>query len=523
MTVKTATFHSVDAPGDLGARCARAALVSPLPAPARREPFQNPAPSAAVSRRQSHEAIRAGDIEAATDFARSAVAAEPAEPAWRAQLGQLLIWGGAFPEAEHLASDLAAAPATIDLGERLMLELLRMRGDTDEMAAHWRVLVGRQRTRLRDHPLGRRGLRFVDHERGVLHRIGETATQLDTLVKMRLLGWREPGTDALLAPDTAVANQAYLECWQPYVNIIQDSDHVLELLPLSGELRVHTDFFSLPDDNVVAKDQAFAAVQREWEGQGRGPLLSLPPGARARGIEALRGIGMPADAWFVSAHVRESGYLRPHEAAIHAFRDADVLDARPAIASIVERGGWVVRLGDPTMRPLPEMPNVIDYAHSPLKCDWMDVFLLSQCRFMLGTTAGPSAVAATFGVPVVMTNVVPQPFRAYSQRDIFLPKLYRTDAEGRYLRFSEAMQPPLRWLWNGNILDEQGLTAVATSPQDIRDAVIEMMDRLDGTLTYSAADEAAQARYDGLFTHAEDYCVKSRVGRRFLARHRDLM
>ena len=208
---------------------------------------------------------------------------------------------------------------------------------------------------------------------------------------------------------------------------------------------------------------------------------------------------------------------------MHAFRDADILDARPAIAKIVECGGWVIRLGDPTMKPLPEMAHVIDYAHSPLKSDWMDVFLLSQCRFMIGTTAGPSAVAATFGVPIVMTNVVPQPFRAFSKNDIFLPKLYRAPREHRYLGFREAMEPPLRWLWNGNLLAERGLEAVASASDDILDAVVEMIERLGGELIYSAAEDAAQARYDALFTHPADYWVQSRVGRRFLAKHADLL
>ena len=143
---------------------------------------QDPAASAPDWKRRSREAAHQGDIAAATDFARSAVAAEPDEPARHAELGRLLVWGGAYDEAARVASELIADPHATELGERLMLDLLRMRGRTDEMAAHWRTLDRRQRARVRENPLGRRGFRFLDHEHGVLHRIGEAATQLDTLV-----------------------------------------------------------------------------------------------------------------------------------------------------------------------------------------------------------------------------------------------------------------------------------------------------------------------------------------------------
>ena len=139
------------------------------------------------------------------------------------------------------------------------------------------------------------------------------------------------------------------------------------------------------------------------------------------------------------------------------------------------------------------MKNVIDYAHSELRNDRMDVFCMSQCRFLLGTTSGPSA--ATFGVPLVMTNVVPRSFRSFSRHDLLRPKLYRSRRRDAYLSFGEA----------------------------IRDAAIEMIERLDGRATYNDQDQALQAGYDRLFTRPTDDDVGGRQGRNFLRRHADLL
>jgi hypothetical protein len=49
-----------------------------------------------------------------------------------------------------------------------------------------------------------------------------------------------------------------------------------------------------------------------------------------------------------------------------------------------------------------------------------------------------------------------------------------------------------------------------------------MMDRLDGRLAPSDADDALQQRFDDLDTH-DSYAVGGRVGREFLRRHQALV
>src|SRR5439155_12915255 len=114
----------------------------------------------------------------------------------------------------------------------------------------------------------------------------------------------------------------------------------------------------------------------------RPPLLALDEAHRTRGRAVLADIGVPSDAWFVVIHAREPGFSVQDEAA-HAFRNSDILRLIPAIPEVRRRGGWVVRMGDPTMRPFPLIEGVVDYAVHPSRSDWMDVFLCSEARFFV--------------------------------------------------------------------------------------------------------------------------------------------
>ena len=98
-------------------------------------------------------------------------------------------------------------------------------------------------------------------------------------------------------------------------------------------------------------------------------------------------------------------------------------------------------MGDPTMPPLPWMEHAIDYAHSPAKADWLDVFLCGRCRFFVGLASGLSQVAVRLGVPCVYVNWISNVLPAYSAKDVFIPKLFRSGSDDRFLTFAEIYAP----------------------------------------------------------------------------------
>jgi putative glycosyltransferase (TIGR04372 family) len=95
------------------------------------------------------------------------------------------------------------------------------------------------------------------------------------------------------------------------------------------------------------------------------------------------------------------------------------------------------------MAPLPSRRGLIDYALSDIRSPEMDCFLLSHCRYLLGTNSGPMAVATSFGVVCGITNYIPIAFPVCSPRNLMLPKMIFSRKVSRYLTVDEMMAPPL--------------------------------------------------------------------------------
>jgi putative glycosyltransferase (TIGR04372 family) len=177
-------------------------------------------------------------------------------------------------------------------------------------------------------------------------------------------------------------------------------------------------------------------------------------------------------------------------------------------------------MGDPGMKPLPPLANVIDYCHSNFRADWMDVFIAACCRFMVGTSSGPAFVPPMYGVPTILTNWWPPAERAWHASDIFIPKMPRRIADGSYLTLSETLAEPFSWCHSRRYLtDRYGVQLEDNEPEIIRAAVEEMAARFDSNTPVAAEVSKLQARAAEIYA-ANGVFGSGHLSQSFLERHR---
>ena len=351
-----------------------------------------------------------------------------------------------------------------------------------------------------------------------IHAIGHLCIEPDFYIKEGILGLRPEYNSVIVAPKEKVANTHILNYWKQYIKIISSPMLCFFLEPLSRNRLTNYPVFHFSFSENSAH---YPEIQKQY--YGRPALLTLSESDFQRGWTCLRDIGVPEGAWFICVHCREDGYLGNVD---QTHRNADINNYCLAMEAIVEQGGWVIRMGDPTMKPIRQMDHVIDYAHLDIKSDWMDVFLCAGCKFFLGSDSGLYAAASTFGVSVAIANCAPHmsgvlPFGTDA---IGIPKLLWSDKEGRYLSFKEILGSSISKYWVDSLFSQAGLRPVENTPEDIRDLALEMLDRKAGRLSYTIEDELLQKRLKLLInpTHYS-FGAMSRVGGEFLRKYEHLL
>lgn len=352
--------------------------------------------------------------------------------------------------------------------------------------------------------------------------IGHTAT-LDYVIKLGILeGRRQEDTILYVPPGVHVGNRFLLNEMAARLQLIERRED----LPFEASAvpALHFDYLGprLPDQTTAYFWETAGRTYERWHAEGRGPLLTLPPEIEAQGWAALRRAGVPQDAWFVALHVRE-GKWDKRRPGTHGILNAGIASYLPAIAEITRRGGYVIRMGDPGMSPIPSVANVFDYCHSDLRADWMDIFIAARCRFMLGTSSGPAYVPPIYGVPSVLTNWWPPAQRPWHRSDLFVPKMVRRLADGRYLTLCETLCEPFSYCHSRRYFaDHAGVFVEASDPEIIRATVEEMLARIDGSSAPDADVAELRSRADGIYRAHGAFGMAS-LGAEFLRRHRDLI
>lgn len=364
-------------------------------------------------------------------------------------------------------------------------------------------------------------VRIVDMPFG----IGELSMDMELYVKEEILGLRKPIFSIVLIP---WHNPGKL--WKSGVNL-----YLVSLFEpfLSWPIRVRSRVMleivrplMLPHPLLISPDaneekSRFVNVTQHWG--NRPPLLRIPDPDMERGWRTLEAMGVPRDGWFVCIHARERA-TKPTK-TYHNFRDVDIDTYTLACEEIARRGGWIIRMGDPAMRPYTPFDRVIDYVHSEHHSDFMDIFLSANCRFFLGCNSGLAAVPRTFHVPLATTNGVPVAPLTYGDQDIGIMKLALKEADQSLVPFADLLAPGYLSMQTQAILANHGWRLVDNTPEEILDLTQEMLDSLDGALAPDPDNEARQAALKSLLHHGFHFAfgTRARMGRRFLAKYADLL
>lgn len=301
-------------------------------------------------------------------------------------------------------------------------------------------------------------------------RIGHLALEPDCLLKEQAMGHIPKRKWIILAPPNRVANEHLLSYWEPYFIIVRQPSLCYIINSMSKWLLMRHDISHYV--LAVGRTQTAYRIYAEWG--DRPSILKLSEEDEQWANEKLKEMGLPGNAWFVCVHVREGGFS-PIDEELHSHRNGNIENTIPAMQEITSQGGWVIRIGDQTMTPLTPMPQVIDYAHHPIKSARMDVILCAKAKFILGNTSGISIVGTIFGIPCALANIVPVTAIGFGIYDINIPKIIWSNKLLRYLTFDEILNSNTAYFNYAYLYTNNNITPNENTPEDITLLTKDMM------------------------------------------------
>jgi len=265
------------------------------------------------------------------------------------------------------------------------------------------------------------------------------------------------------------------------------------------------------------------------------PHLKFTAEEEVRGEAGLRAIGIPPGSPFVCLTIRDSAYLDAHIPAVdwsyHNYRDNDIQNYVLAAEELADRGYFVIRMGAKVRDAIKSRhPGVIDYAASGIRSDFMDIYIAAKCNFCVSGGNGFTAVPLVFRRPIVYVNVVPIGYLCtFSEKFIGITKHHFAVQKNRELTLGEIFNQRVGIFLRTSDYESEGIKLIENTPEEIRDVIIEMVRRLNGTWQVYEDDETLQRKFWEIFPtaavdgrwgrplHGE---IRSRIGAEFLRNNR---
>lgn len=219
-----------------------------------------------------------------------------------------------------------------------------------------------------------------------------------------------------------------------------------------------------------------------------------------RGNAYLNELGIKKSDKYICLQVRDSKYLEEFHShgvdwSYHDFRDSNIDSYEEAILALIDKGYWVFRMGKIVKEPLKiNHPNVIDYANSENRNDFLDIWLMANSYFTISTSSGLDDVSKAFRKPMVYVNFLPIGlFEFYGNNYINQPKYLKSKITGEYISLLELIKmeaikpniPPLSY-------EKLNIEVIDNTSEDIKNAVMEMEAKLSGTWNVEEKDENLQ-------------------------------
>ena len=212
--------------------------------------------------------------------------------------------------------------------------------------------------------------------------------------------------------------------------------------------------------------------------------IAFTPEEEKFGVTTLNNMGITHNDKFVCVIFRDHAYfddlLGLGKDARDGYRNSDIKNFFEAAEELSLRGYYVLRMGKRVEQPfISNNKRIIDYASSPYRSDFMDIYLGAKCTFAVSTGTGWDGIPQIFRRPICYVNLSPLGYSPTSRvGDLFIPKHHFSITLKRELSLREIFECGADKFAHSGLYAANGIVLVENTPEELRDVVIEMDEKI---------------------------------------------
>jgi putative glycosyltransferase (TIGR04372 family) len=236
------------------------------------------------------------------------------------------------------------------------------------------------------------------------------------------------------------------------------------------------------------------------------PHIDFTKSEELMGRKILNNLGIPITAKIVCLIVRDSAYLDRYRELTtrdfnyHKFRDGNIDNYILAAEELAKRGYYVFRMGLKVLKPLKTSnPKIFDYANSKIRSDFMDIYLGAKCTFCISTALGYDAIPFVFRKPIAFVFMPFGHMRVDSEKDLLITKHFLNKENRKKLTISEIFDTGVALTFHNEEYEKKGVELKENTPEEIKDFVIEMEERISGNWKETQEDLILQKKFWHVF------------------------
>ena len=217
------------------------------------------------------------------------------------------------------------------------------------------------------------------------------------------------------------------------------------------------------------------------------------------GQRYLRRVGVMPGMPYVCLIVREAAWAPPTTgpSSSGTLRSRSFEDFVLAAEALIKLGVAVIKLGAPgTFKT--SGTQIIDYANSSDKSEFLDVYLPAHATAAVSTMSGPDAVALASRVPVLYIDIAQYSLCfAGTELVTWVPALLHSQKLGRVMSLGEVFDSGAGRFLGATPFDEAKISVVKSSPEKICEHVVSFYTNLNDRAPDNAS--VLQADYQKKF------------------------